>query len=70
MTHKFNIGQIVELERHPFRSAVLGSYEIRPLIPASDPDPDDPCYCIKRVAEKYERVVPESELTLSKSVFP
>ena len=69
MTHKFNIGQIVELEPHSFRSTVLGPYEIRHLIPASDRDPDDPCYRIKSAAEKHERVVPESELTLSKGVF-
>jgi hypothetical protein len=69
MTHRFNIGQIVELEPHSFRSAVLGPYEIRHLIPASDRDPGDPCYRIKSGAEKYERVAPESELTLSKGVF-
>jgi len=69
MTHKFNIGQIVELEPNSFRSAVLGPYEIRHLIPASDRDPDDPCYRIKSVAEKHERIAPESELTLSKGVF-
>jgi hypothetical protein len=69
MTHKFNIGQIVELEPHSFRSTVLGPYEIRHLIPASDRDPDDPCYRIKSAAEKHERVVPESELTLSMGVF-
>ncbi len=32
MTHKFNIGQLVELERGSLRSAVLGPYEIRHLI--------------------------------------
>jgi hypothetical protein len=69
MMHKFNIGQIVELEPRLFRSAVPGPYEIRHLIPASERDPDDPCYRIKSVAEKHERVAPESELTLSKSVF-
>jgi hypothetical protein len=69
MTHKFNIGQIVEMEPQSFRSAVLGPYEIRHLIPASDRDPDDPCYRIKSVAEKHERVATESELKLSKGVF-
>ena len=69
MAHKFNVGQIVELEPGSFRSAVLGPYEIRHLIPASDRDPDDPCYRIKSVAEKHERVAPESEFKLSKSVF-
>jgi hypothetical protein len=69
MAHKFNVGQIVELERGSLRSAVLGPYEIRHLIPASDRDPDDPCYRIKSIAEKHERAAPESELTLSKGVF-
>ncbi len=69
MAHKFNIGQIVELDLGSLRSAVLGPYEIRHLIPASDRDPDDPCYRIKSVTEKHEQVAPESELTLSKSVF-
>ena len=27
-------------------------------VPASDRDPDDPCYRIKSIAEKYERVAP------------
>jgi hypothetical protein len=69
MTHKFNIGQIVELERGSLRSAVIGPYEIRHLVPASDRDPEDPCYRIKSVAEKHERVAPESELFLAKPVF-
>ena len=55
MAHKFNVGQTVELERSSLRSAVLGPYEIRHLIPASDRDPDDPCYRIKSIAEKHER---------------
>jgi hypothetical protein len=69
MAHKFNVGQTVELERSSLRSAVLGPYEISHLIPSSDRDPDDPCYRIKSIAEKHERVAPESELTLSKGVF-
>jgi len=69
MAHKFNIGQIVELESGSLRSPVLGPYEIRHLIPAPDRDPGNPCYRIKSGAEKYERVAPESDLTLSSSVF-
>ena len=69
MAHKFNIGQIVELSAHVLRSTALGPYEIRHLVPASDRDPADPCYRIKSIAEKYERVAPESDLTLSASVF-
>jgi hypothetical protein len=67
--HKFNIGQIVELEPRLLRSSAPGSYEIRHLIPASDRDPGNPCYRIKSAVEKHERVVPESDLTLSVSVF-
>lgn len=69
MAHKFNLGQIVELAPRLLRSSAPGPYEIRHLVPASDRDPDDPCYRIKSIAEKYERVAPESDLTLSVSVF-
>jgi hypothetical protein len=69
MAHKFKIGQLVELEPSMLRSFATGPYEIRHLIPSSDRDPGDPCYRIKSVAERHERVAPESELTLSHSVF-
>ena len=69
MAHKFNIGQIVELEPGWLRPSAPGPYEIRYLVPASDRDPGDPCYRIKSIGEKHERVAPESELTLSKGVF-
>ena len=69
MQHKFNIGQIVELEPKLLRSSAAGPYEIRHLVPASDRDPGDPCYRIKSVAEKHERVALESDLTLSVGVF-
>jgi hypothetical protein len=69
MTHKFKIGQLVELEPSVLRSSAIGPYEIRHLIPSSDRDPNDPIYRIKSIVEKYERVAPESELTISASVF-
>ena len=69
MAHKFDVGQLVDLELSSLRSAVRGPYEIRHRVPASDRDPGDPCYRIKSIAEKYERVAPESELTLSAEVF-
>jgi hypothetical protein len=69
MAHKFKIGQIVELGPLMLRSSAPGPYEIRHLIPASDRDPDDPCYRIKSVAELHERAAFESELTLSKGIF-
>ena len=64
--HKFKIGQLVELEPNVRQSLAPGGYEIRHLMPSSDRDPG---YRIKNTAEKYERVVPESRLTLSASVF-
>lgn len=69
MTHKFSIGQIVELMPKVLRAAPLGPYQIRHLVPAPDNDPGDPCYRIKSVTEKHERLAPESELTLSDKVF-
>ena len=68
MAHKFDVGQFVDLELNSLRSAVRGPYEIRHLIPASDRDPDDPCYCIKSVDEKHERVALESELTVARAL--
>ena len=67
MVHKFNIGQIVELEPNLLRSIVSGPYEILKLIPAPDRDPSDPCYRVKSVEEKHERAVAESEITPSKT---
>lgn len=69
MTHKLKIGQVVDLAPHVLRSMAQGPYEIRHLIPASDRDPEDPRYRIKSTVEKYERVAPESDLTVSASVF-
>ena len=68
--HKFKIGQLVELEPSLRQLLAPGGYEIRHLMPSSDRDPADPCYRIKNIAEKYERVVPESRLTLVANVFP
>jgi hypothetical protein len=69
MPHKFNVGQLVELEPTLLRSSIPGPYEIRHLVPASDREPGDPCYRIKSVGEKHERVAPESDLKLSVSAF-
>jgi hypothetical protein len=69
MAHKFQVGQLVDLELNSLRSAVRGPYEIRHLIPAADRDPEDPCYRIKSIAERHERVAPESELTLATAAF-
>ena len=69
MAHKFNIGEIVQLAPRVLRPSAPGPYEVRYLVPTSDRDPGDPCYRIKSITEKHERVAPESELTLSKGVF-
>jgi hypothetical protein len=69
MAHKFNVGQIVDLMPKVLRAAAEGPYQIQFLVPASDKDPGEPYYRIKCVAEKHERVAPESELTLSDSAF-
>jgi hypothetical protein len=64
VAHRFNIGEIVELEPRTLRVAAVGPYETLHLVPAPDNDPGDPRYRIKSIAEKYERMAPESELTL------
>lgn len=67
MTHKFNVGEIVDLMPKVLREAAPGPYEIRFLVPESDRYPADPVYRIKSTAEQHERAAPESELTLSAS---
>ena len=70
--HKFTIGQAVDLTSTVLRPAAAGDYEIRRLMPLSDGDPQNPSYRIKNIVEKHERVVRESDITLStrsKSIF-
>ena len=71
MAHKYRVGQAVELAPNRLRAAAAGAYEIRHLMPASDTSPENPTYRIKSMTEKHDRVVAESELTLSapESVF-
>jgi hypothetical protein len=59
LMHKFHVGQSVDLIPRVIRQAAKGSYEIIRLMPENE---DDPMYRIKSTAERYERVVPESEL--------
>jgi hypothetical protein len=63
--HKFSVGQAVDLVPRILRAAAPGQYEVRRLMPQSDRDTGDPSYQIKSVHEKHERVVLESDLTLS-----
>jgi hypothetical protein len=65
MTHKFSIGQTVDLTPVTLRRAAAGAYEILHLMPESDASRDDPSYRVKSISEKHERVVSESELTAS-----
>ena len=65
MSHKFAVGQTVDLVPRVFRAAAPGRYEVRQLMPKSDRDTGDPSYRIKSVDEKHERVVLESDLTSS-----
>jgi hypothetical protein len=57
--HRFQVGQSVGLIPRVIRQAAKGNYEIVRLMPENE---DDPMYRIKSSAERYERVVPESEL--------
>jgi len=64
-THKFKIGQTVDLIQSTFRSAAAGHYEIVSLRPA---DGEVPQYRIKSKSESHERVVAENDLILSAHV--
>ena len=65
MSHKFSVGQKVDLVHRMLQSAPRGQYEVRRLMPDSDRDSADPIYRIKSSDEAYERVAQESDLTLS-----
>ena len=68
MSHKFAVGQTVDLVPRVLRAAVPGQYEVRRLMPESDRDAGDPSYRIKSLDEKHERVAVESDLTSSARV--
>lgn len=68
MSHKFTVGQIVDLAHRTLQPSAPGQYEVRQLMPSPDRDPSDPHYRIKSIAEKHERVALESDLTLSASI--
>ena len=65
LTHKFKVGQTVDLIQATFRSAAKGHYEIVNLRPA---DGEVPQYRIKSKSETHERVVGETDLILSAHV--
>jgi len=60
-SHKFRIGQTVELVAVSFRSAEPGQYEIVGLRPTEDGN-SSPLYRVKSKGEPHERVVAESDL--------
>jgi hypothetical protein len=64
--HRYSVGQFVELTPSIMRFAAPGEYEIRQTMPAPDVSSASPRYRIKSVAEIYERIVSETELTLPK----
>jgi len=61
LTHKFKVGQTVDLTPSMARSAAKGPYQIVSLRPA---DGEIPRYQIKSRSEPHERVVAENDLTL------
>ena len=67
MEHRFAVGQMVELTPNAMLVAATGQYEIRQRMPLSDVPSDSPRYRIKSVAESYERIARERELTPSTS---
>ena len=67
MTHKFTVGQTVDLTRTILRPSAPGAYEIRRLLPASDGDPSNPSYRVKNIGESYERVIRESDIASVKN---
>ena len=65
MSHKFSIGQKVDLVHRILLTAPRGQNEVRRLMPESDRDAGDPIYRIKSNEENHERVAQESDLTAS-----
>jgi hypothetical protein len=64
VSHKFSVGQAVDLTPRILRAAAPGQYEVRQLLPEADCDAGDPSYRVKSMDEKHERVVFESDLSL------
>ena len=62
-THKFKVGQIVDLIPSMSRSAASGHYEIVSLRPIEG---ESPQYRIKSRSEAHERVVAETDLIPSR----
>jgi hypothetical protein len=61
-THKFKVGQTVDLIPATFRSAARGTYQIVSLRPSEG---ENTQYRIKSKSEAHERVVSESDIVLA-----
>lgn len=61
LTHKFKVGQTVDLVPSMSRRAARGHYQIVSLRPAEG---ENPQYRIRSKSESHERVVTESDLVL------
>ena len=68
MSHKFSVGQEVDLVHHMLQTAPRGRYRVSRLMPDSERDAGNPMYRIKSTDEKHERVAPESDLTRSYAI--
>lgn len=66
----FRVGQAVGALFTVFRPAATGAHEIRALVPADERDSQNPRFRIRNTTEKFERVVPESELGLCRCSKP
>jgi hypothetical protein len=58
-THKFRVGQLVQLAPAISRNVLGGTYEVTKQLPESGGELE---YRIKSMNERHERVVRESEL--------
>jgi hypothetical protein len=63
MIYKFIVGQTVYYSPRGVLNAAASPYRICQLMPEGDNDRATPRYRIKSMAERHERVVPESDLT-------
>ena len=68
MSHKFSVGQKVDLVHRMLLTAPRGQYRVIRLMPDNDRDASDPIYRIKSEDETHERVAQESDLTRSHAI--
>lgn len=59
MSHKFKVGQTVQLTRDAARLAKDGNFRILALRPSEDGDPH---YLVKSDGERNQRIVPQSAM--------